>query len=365
MDKNPGEVIFEWIFFAVCVSMFVWVETTIGQSVRGSIHVMYWVLIAVIFAILVGFDDTGRQSAWINGYILEFTLSIDNLFVFHLIFREYKTPPEFVDKALIWGIALACIFRFIFFFVGVELFEWLRLVFGILLIATAYKAWTTAHRDETPSNPSIVSDNNREAESSTSWSEVLRRLQRLTPVVRKYDKNGRFLQFENSPDLLEPTGSIDPIDACLEEGYCKNSQGRLRLTMLALVVIVIGLVDAIFAIDAVAAKMSQSKDLFVNFSSSVLAMMSFRWLFGVVEQLASMFELLKYGIALILGYVGFELILSYWITVSNTLSCFIICGIVMGSVLGSVLLRYHKTDPPDIEMSDDISNFPESHTHNS
>jgi len=337
--------------------------------VRPMVHVFYWLLVSVFFALMVGvLEDadhgrvTGRsrQSAWLNGFLLEYTLSIDNLFIFHLIFREYKTPADQIDTALVWGIGLACAFRFLFFLIGTELFEWmvwLRFLFGILLLFTAYKTIV-----------GLIGKANHHLGESMS-TRILQFMQSHAPFVKKYDVNGKFLQFENSTDLLDVGEAVkrrasDPIDESLEDGHEDGENaGSLRLTMLALVVTVIGIVDAVFAVDAVAAKMSQTEDLFINFSSSLFAMMSFRWLFGVVEKMASMFELLKFGIAIILGYVGVELILAYWVTIPNSVSGIVICGVVGGSVIASIawngfkMMTADASLDPEIELTDLNASF--------
>ena len=369
-----AHVLFEWIL--ILIYMFVsirgehalvnpllkWIRWD-ADLLRASLaRCLYWAIVSVILMLvycLVSSEDDAE--AWTSGFILEYTLSLDNLFIFQLVFRVYNTPETQIDKALIWGIGIAAGLRIVLFAVGTSLFEWvgwLRVPFGVLLLITAYKTARVAHAQYSP--PGEESRNN----SNDTWTPPLTPVNSSTLVfaekylrfTTKYDKNGKFLQREFSPDLIKVANFFSgpsPSNTSSVEG----SLGRLKMTMLGGVVLVLAFVDMVFALDAVAAKVTQTKSLFINASSSLVAMASFRSLYFVLSELTSTFTLLKFGVALILAYVAAELILSTWFVIPSRLSLLVIGVIFVGSVAGSMILRlkdkvlgYHPVKVPDTEI---------------
>jgi len=309
-------IVVGWVFFGITLLGSLYLEYRYSplfpqSSKKSMAHVMYWMIVALIFSFMARHivKTPDFTASWMSGYVLEFALSIDNLFVFQLLFEEYKTPMEQRGKALVWGIGLACAFRLVFFVLGTGLFKWMawvKIPLGLLLLWMAHTTLKAA------------------SSSSSSSSATGAALHRMTSGLTSPTSSVRVL----ASDKYDDTGGLLILD---ESSYP-------RLSMLAVVVLIIGLVDAIFAIDAVAAKMSQSGDLFVNFSSSLFAMMSFRWLYGLIQDLSSSFHLVKFGIGLVLAYVGVELVLSYWISISAAMSCWVIVLVLCGSVIASVVI---------------------------
>ena len=301
------------------------------SAIRVSIaNCCYWLAVAVAFNLFIFLAVSPEAAeAWSSGYVLEYTLSIDNLFVFQLLFKIYRTPDTLVNKALVWGIAGAAFFRLVFFALGTSLFEWvswIRIPFGVILLVTAYKTARLAYTAQP--------DPHDESSSTTmaGWSVISLAEQHL-PFTSKYDMSGRFVQYENSPDLLRTL-----TDLASPTHHAPAPPGRRKMTMLVGVVLVLIFVDVLFALDAVAAKVMQTTDLFINFTSSLFAMASFRSLYFVIAELTVTFQLLKVGIAVVLGYVGVELIISNWVLVPNHVSCGIILGICGTAILGSVCM---------------------------
>ena len=259
----------------------------------------FWVLVGLGFSVFV-FISCGRESgvAYLSGYVLEFMLSMDNLFFFQAIFKLYRTPLDQRDKALFFGIAFAAFLRLIFFLVGTELFAWtktVRYVFGAVILYSAYVvAFETSDVDDS---------------QQPSANPVMKVLERFVPFVAYYGSAGEFV--------------------------ISDSTGRRRATMLLMVVLFLGLVDVIIAVDAVAAKISQYNDIFVNFSSSFFAMLCLRALYFVIEYLSDMFSLLNYGLALILCYVGIRLILESFVAIPGFVSLLIIITCFFGSIAAS------------------------------
>jgi tellurite resistance protein TerC len=305
-----------------------------ATSLRTQIIVcIYWVILALVFNVGVLVIGSGETAEiWMSGYVLEYTLSIDNLFVFQAIFKSFETPESLIGKALNYGIGAAAVFRLFFFVIGTSLFEWvgwIRIPFGLILMFTAYRTYV-ASKDTSHSSFS----------SADNW---MSRAESYLPFVARYDTHGKFFQFEDSPDLVPPPPTF-------------IQRNRLVMTKLLAVVVVLAFVDVLFALDAVAAKVTQSPDLFINFSSSILAMASFRSLYFVIAELALRFTLLTLGISVILVYVGFELVISNWVVVPNHINCGIILGICGLSMMGSLFVTWWKgfgfeakASPPPVE----------------
>ncbi len=311
----------------------------------ASVHCIYWIFVALAFHILVAWYLLGEGEAWFSGYLLEFTLSVDNLFVFQLMFRMFNTPDNQIDKALLWGISAAAGMRLVFFIVGTKMVDWINWIkypFGVLLLITAWRTLQAARK-------SVLTNTNSGPPPplGSSLMRVIGFAETHFPFVAQYEKDGKFFTTQDSANLIPSDGVLSTSRTKSPETMAgsgtlvvterMSSDGVVKMTMLGAVVLALAVVDVIFALDAVAAKVSQSRDLFVNFTSSLLAMMSFRSLYHIIVELTVTFALLKYGIALVLGYVGIELIVSNWIEIPSHLSCFMILAICFGSILGSLV----------------------------
>lgn len=236
---------------------------------------------------------------WVVGYILEWMLSLDNLFVFHLVFKTYATPKDQVHKAVFAGIIGAVVMRMIFFMVVSTLlscFGWIRWPLGALLVWSGIEA---ARGD--------ASDDDRDVKDTRlmkflTWCLGSR-------VVDWYDKDGAL--------------------------FVKDASGRLQVTCLFVVVICLEVTDLIFAIDSVTAKIAQIPEHFTAFSSSVLAMYALRTMFFIIEDMVEMFELLSYGLCLILVFIGVELMFAHYLTLPNSSVLIIILSVFLVCVAGS------------------------------
>jgi tellurite resistance protein TerC len=237
----------------------------------------------------------------------------------------FETPSEQVNKALLYGIGAAGALRLVFFIIGSSLFEWvswIRIPFGLLLLWTAYKTMKAAHS---------------ESKLSIEHSPVLEWAEGNLPFTKRYDKSGKFFQRDNSSELM----GVETTHA---------ASGRLVMTMLGAVVATLAVVDVLFALDAVAAKVAQTQDLYVNFTSSLFAMVALRSLYFVIAELTVAFKLLKYGVALVLAFVAVELILSMWIHIPSAVSCIIILAICGSSILASVCMSAVVPAKPSQEV---------------
>jgi tellurite resistance protein TerC len=259
-----------------------------------------WVVAAGLFNLLV-LTRMGEQHAvmWTAGYVLEWMLSMDNLFVFHLIFRAYRTPANQVHKAIFVGIIGAILLRMLFFMVLSELlsfFGWMRWPFGALLIWSGFETARSSDDDG----------------ADVKDTRLIRFLKWVLGdrLRESYDKNGRmFVQ-----------------DA---------KTGRVQVTLLFIVVACVELTDIVFALDSVSAKVAQLPDSYVAFSSSVLAMFGLRAMFFIVKDLVDMFSMLKYGLCLILVFIGAELMFSKFIRVASSTVCITIVAVFVVCIAAS------------------------------
>lgn len=322
---------------------------------RAAAYTAFWVACACGFCMLVYlWYGAGHAWMWMSGYMLEWMLSFDNLFVFHLIFSAYGTPDHLKHRPLYLGICGAVIFRLAFIFVGEYLMHamfFMHIVFGAFLVYTAIKTVAADDDDEDPSkNPAV------------RW------LQKKVPFVPAYDESGAFFVRVPLDDQGEPVltdgrtclegegcekGRILGEEGCKEVVYgtldfstatkCVDlaSIGRKRVqtraTMLFLVVICLEVSDMLFAVDSVSAIVAQVNDLFLAYTSAVFAMLGLRATFFIIDHLVRIFSLLRYGVAAVLVFIGLKLMLAHVVHVSAAVVCTVLFCCISISILASVV----------------------------
>ena len=263
---------------------------------------MSWSLGLITFALLFGLFLWWREGAqqaleYFTGYLIELSLSVDNLFVFILIFNYFGVPSEAQPKVLKWGILGAIVMRFIMIAVGALLlsrFEWIIYVFGGILILTGLKMLLQKdQRIEPEKNP------------------MVRLARRLLPFADSYDGT---------------------------KFFSRAGTGRLLATPLLLVVLVVEWSDLVFAIDSIPAIFAVTRDPFLVYSSNVFAILGLRALFFVLAGMMDRFAYLKPGVALILVFVGGKMMLSAWVHVPIVVSLGVILC-MLGSAVGLSLVR--------------------------
>eukprot|EP00747_Dinoflagellata_sp_TGD_P134382 gnl/TRDRNA2_/TRDRNA2_175313_c0_seq7.p1 gnl/TRDRNA2_/TRDRNA2_175313_c0~~gnl/TRDRNA2_/TRDRNA2_175313_c0_seq7.p1 ORF type:complete len:434 (+),score=95.08 gnl/TRDRNA2_/TRDRNA2_175313_c0_seq7:92-1393(+) len=326
---------------------------------RAVIYTLFWVFIAGCFGtwVYVWFGPP-QAFMWASGYMLEWMLSFDNLFVFHMIFSVYGTPNRLKHKPLFWGICGAVFFRLLFIFLGELLMHtmfFMRFVFGGFLIYTGIQTVTAEDDDEDPSQHPAVQF-----------------LQKRVPFVSAYDTHGAFfvrvkIDEKGEPILPEPdeskalvddaesdTKKIETYDfsAALADDNGRSKTER-RATMLFLVVVCLEISDILFAVDSVSAIVAAVNDLFLAYTSAVFAMLGLRATFFIIDVLVSLFSLLKYGVATVLVFVGIKLMIGKWYHISPAVVCLVLFGAIGGSMLASYIMdRYTSKDEflgPELE----------------
>lgn len=269
-----------------------------GGGVRvHAAKTAFWVAVATVVAVVFGVSE-GRQRGleFVTGYIVEYSLSVDNLFVFLLIFRYFKVPREAQETVLFWGILGAMMLRGVMIVAGkalVRRFEWVAVGFALMLI---YSAGKLLMEEE---------DEDGDLESN----RMIRFAKSVFPVVDRYVAH-RFFIIED---------------------------GRLVATPLMVVLIAIELSDVVFALDSVPAVLGISKDTLVIYSSNILAIMGLRSLFFVLASSIGNIRFLKHSLSIVLGFIGVKMIigcLGYEIGVAFSL------GIVILALGGGVALSF-------------------------
>jgi tellurite resistance protein TerC len=243
---------------------------------------------------------------FITGYLVEYSLSADNVFVFILIFNSFGVQKRYYKKILVWGILGAIILRLIFIFVGAALlqkFDWIIYVFGAFLVYTGVKILFTKQHDE---------------EINPSEHPIVKFLSRFFNV---YHRNviGRF--------------------------FVRMKTGKLFITPIFVIVVVIAFTDILFAVDSIPAIFSISKDPYIVFFSNVFAVMGLRSLFFFLSNLMGLFRFLPFGLGVLLSFVGLKMLGHHYLTEIGfgTLSSLaVIVGILATSIILSLLFPEKK-----------------------
>ncbi len=300
-----SERLFLWIGFNVFVLGMLALDLGVFHrkahtiSIReASIWSVVWVCLALIFNVGI-YYAWGSEKAleFLTGYVIEKSLSVDNLFVFLMIFQYFNTPSQYQHRVLFWGILGALILRAVFIATGSALlshFHWMVYVFGGFLAVTGIKMY-------------LQGDEKIEPEKNP----VVRLFERLVPIIRKYDGQKFFIRRE----------------------------GKSYATLLMLVLVVVETTDVIFAIDSIPAIFAITDDPFIVYTSNVFAILGLRALYFMLAGVMEMFVYLKVGLSFVLCFVGAKMMLVdiYKIPIGASLS--VIGGVLLLSIIASWLIK--------------------------
>lgn len=241
--------------------------------------------------------ELGQQ--FLAAYLIELCLSVDNVFVFILIFAYFKVPPRWQHRVLFWGIIGAVLMRAAFILVGVgviDRFHWVLYIFGAFLIYTGVKMALPNQTD-----PDVNPDHNI--------------------VVRIFRK-------------------FYPVAARNEEGhFFVRHGGRHQATPLFIVLLVVETTDVVFALDSLPAVLAITKDGFVALTSNIFAILGLRSLYFALNGIMQLFRYLKIGLAVILVFIGTKMLIEHWVDISTAVSLGVIAGVLTMSVLLSLLIK--------------------------
>jgi tellurite resistance protein TerC len=283
-----GAPIAYWIGFHVVVLVLIVVDLVVlgrgdgsSQNRNDFLFVLFLLALATCFGIWIGYTQ-GRQTGleFASGYLIELSLSIDNLFVFLLMFRSFGLNPAAQRRALLLGIVGAIIMRGVFIFTGIALLErfaWIQYVFGALLVVAALRLLRTKKKTDAAPAPA-------------SW---------ITDRTNRWRSNPK--------------------------------------TSFLLAVVAIELVDLVFAIDSVPAVLAISHHPFVVYTSNICAILGLRALYFLLAGLLDRLHFLHFGLAAILGFVGAKMLLAKWLEVPVALSLGIIVVIVLAATAASLI----------------------------
>ena len=256
---------------------------------------LIWIALAGAFAVLV-YSRYGHATAveFVTGYVIELSLSVDNLFIFLLIFRYFRVAPEHQHKVLLWGIVGALVMRGIFIIVGIGLiqrFHWITYIFGALLVYSGIKLFRQHGVGIEPEN-----------------NPVLRLFRRWVPMTENYEGD-RFVVRRTRP----------------------------YATPLLAVLILVETTDVLFATDSIPAVLAITLKPFIVYTSNVFAVLGLRSMYFLLAGMMELFHYLHYGLAAILIFVGAKMLVSNYYPIPTWIALGVVAGVLLISVLASLL----------------------------
>lgn len=305
-----------WVIFNAVILALLFLDLAVwnreGRVIpfkQALISSLWWILLAGAFAFFIHVRMSPTKSLeFVTGYLVEEALSVDNLFVFILLFKYFKVPPEQERTVLFWGIIGALIMRGVFIVAGVALiqrFHWILYLFGAFLIYTGFK---------------LMGGNDDQVDPSKNL--VLKWSRRLLPVTDHYD-GGKFFSRGN---------------------------GRLFVTPLFIVLLVVETTDILFATDSIPAILAISRDPFVVYTSNVFAILGLRSLFFALSGLMKLFRYLNYGLAVVLMFIGAKMLVGFRYHIPTWAALLVIAGVLGLAVLASVV--FPKKEEPIVVEED-------------
>ncbi|MBX3021473.1 MAG: TerC family protein [Bdellovibrionales bacterium] len=290
-----------WITFSVGVLALLFIDLSLfGRGAHkistktALIESGIWIAVALAFNIWFGIRFGGELGLeFLTGYLVEKSLSVDNLFVILLIFSSFRIPAQYQHRVLFFGVLGAIIMRGFFIVLGAQLlhlFHWILYVFGGILILTAIK---------------FLRESDAEVDAKENWA--VRALKRVVPTTNSFNGNHFFL-VEN---------------------------GVRKATPLFLAVVVIEVTDLIFAVDSIPAVFAVTQDAFVAFASNILAILGLRALYFVLADWVGKLRYLKPGLAAILGFIGIKMLLLEVFKIPSWVSLLVIFSILVTAALSS------------------------------
>jgi TerC family integral membrane protein len=292
------------VFIAIAVDLASFKRRHRALSMRAAgLRSLLWVLLSLGFSLIVSkMLGPDRALDFLTGYLIEYSLSVDNIFVFVLIFTYFKVPPISQHRVLVWGIVGALIMRGIMIWLGVSLvsaFHFVLYIFGVFLIITGIR----------------MAFSKQQTDFGDSW--FLRICRKVMPVTRDF-RGSHF------------TARID---------------GRLMLTPLALVLLVIDVMDLVFAVDSIPAVFAITQDTFIVYTSNICAILGLRSLYFLLANLMDRFVYLRIGLSIILVFVGVKMILSKLFPIPNYISLVVIVAVLAITIWASIFMtRNQATD---------------------
>lgn len=300
-----------WAGFILCVLFFLALDLGVFHRHAHTVKfkealgwTLLWVILSMLFAVaLVPWRGEKEAIEFVTGYVIELSLSMDNVFVIALIFTYFRVPPQYQHRVLFWGIIGALIMRGLMIAVGAALiqrFSWMLYLFGAFLVITGIRMLLSKEDGVHPEkNP------------------LLRLAQRVFPVTHELEG----------------------------QKFTTRWQGRFALTPLALVLLVVETTDLIFALDSIPAIFAVTKRPFIVFTSNVFAILGLRSMYFVLAGMIGYFRYLKFGLSLVLVFIGVKMLVDphdgppkwFQVDIQTNVSLVVVAAIILLSILVSVL----------------------------
>jgi tellurite resistance protein TerC len=302
-----------WIVFNAAILVLLFIDLTVVSRKHRAVPFKqallmsaFWIGLAMAFAVFVHqWFGANKSLEFLTGYVLEEALSVDNLFVFILLFAYFKVPPEEEKTVLFWGIIGALIMRGVFIVAGVALvqrFHWILYIFGIFLIWTGIQLMRGGDEEQDPSR-----------------NIVLKFCRRFLPLTDSYEGKSFFVRRE----------------------------GKVLFTPLFVVLLVVETTDILFATDSIPAILAITRDPFIVYTSNVFAILGLRSMYFALAGMMKLFHYLNYGLSVVLIFIGAKMLLPERYHVPTWAALAVVAGVLGLSVLASVLFpKPQKSDSP-------------------
>jgi tellurite resistance protein TerC len=290
------------VFIAIGIDLFTFKRRERELSMRAAARRTFlWVLTSLGFNLLVVHIKGAEHGLdFLTAYLIEYSLSVDNIFVFVLIFSHFRVPRHAQHRALVWGILGALVMRGVMILCGIALvqrFHFVLYLFGIFLVISALRMFFGKHEAE---------------DFGESW--VMRLCLRIFPIT---------------PDFYG-------------EHFKARVAGRWMITPLALAMIVIEIMDLIFAIDSIPAVFAITRDPFIAYTSNICAILGLRSLYFLLANLMDRFIYLRTGLAFVLGFIGIKMIVADYFPLPTGISLIVILLILAVTIAISMLVTHRR-----------------------
>jgi tellurite resistance protein TerC len=322
MDAIGGST---WLWVGFSLFIVVMLSLDLGLFNRKAHTIKYreawiwsavWVTLAMIFAgIVFYYLGSQRGFEFLTGYIIELSLSVDNLFVFLLIFSYFKVPAKFQHRVLFWGVMGALFMRLTMIFVGATLinrFHWIIYIFGAFLVYTGIKMFRQEEIDIQPEQNPLV-----------------RAVTRFLPISRHYE----------------------------EEKFFTKANGKRTGTLLLLVLMVVEVTDLVFAVDSIPAIFAVTTNTFIVYTSNVFAILGLRSMYFLLAGVVEKFRYLRFGLAIVLTFIGLKMLvgaIGFHIPIKISLAFVFL--VLVGSVVASLIVSPEGEKTITVDLPPDFDN---------
>lgn len=286
-------------------------KNTVITLKNAIVQTIFWVSLAFAFSVFVWYENGPNDALqYLSAYLLEWSLSVDNIFVFIIIFSFFGVQKQDYSRVLLLGILMAIVFRILFIALGsglVARFDWIMYIFGVFLVYTGSKMFSSSDEEEFKPEDSFA----------------FKMMKKFMPTTNA-EPNGRFII---------------------------KKENKILFTKLSMVVVMLGLIDIVFAVDSIPAVFSiipdPNKKLLI-YSSNIFAVLGLRSLFFLLRGAASRFDFLQQGIAIVLIFIGIKMLVVQWVHIPVWVSLLVIIFCITGSIFYSI---YHnrKGVPADVK----------------